>query len=733
MGAFEDFVNANLGIRKPLITDAGHPSGSAKSAGSPGSHYIDSDNNFLYEKTGWNNTQDWAHIATLGDPRGGGGGLGGGDPAGLSGQIQYNDGGDLGASPHFLFDDTSGTFSGASGRVDYLDVGFITGQTGHFQDVVVQGDLSVVGTTHVREVIDTTIEGTISGHTGIFDNLFAGGQDLSVQIYNLSGDLSDDIDTLSGDLSDDIDTLSGRVIAQDAYLVSELEFVSGDLSDRIDFLSGDLIGDLSNNIDTLSGDLSGDISALSGDLSNDIDTLSGNLSGDISALSGNLSGDISVLSGNLSNDIDTLSSELYEIPAGLSGQIQYNDGGDLGASPHFLFDDTSGTFSGASGRVDYLHVGFITGQTGHFQEEVIVGNPQDPEAVDVFVVEDGDIVVAGAGNFSGDLNAPTGNFYDIFVNNIASIKDLVVQGDLSVVGTTHVREVIDTTIEGTISGHTGIFDNLIAGGQDLSVQIYNLSGDLSDDIQFLSGNLVGDLSSDIGTLSGDLSNDIDTLSGNLSNEIDMLSGRTIAQDAYLSNEIQFVSGDLSDGIQFLSGNLIGGLSNEISSLSGDLSDDIQFLSGDLVGNLSGDIDTLSGNLSDDINTLSGNSTADAVALADDIHLLSGDMFLVSGTDIASSTALSDDIYLINKKLPFLGEYNIPAGTTNTQIQFSSISNGNNYVAAPKVMANVRINSSSSNVYYCSVYAVTHAGFSVKFAPQIAESNNILDLVIYNND
>ena len=161
MGDFENFVNANLGIRKPLITDAGHPSGSAKSAGSPGSHYIDSDNNFLYEKTGWNNTQDWAHIATLGDPRGGGGGLGGGDPAGLSGQIQYNYGGELGASPHFLFDDTSGTFSGASGRVDYLDVGFITGQTGHFQDVVVQGDLSVVGTTHVREVIDTTIEGTI--------------------------------------------------------------------------------------------------------------------------------------------------------------------------------------------------------------------------------------------------------------------------------------------------------------------------------------------------------------------------------------------------------------------------------------------------------------------------------------------------------------------------------------------------------------------------------------------
>ena len=56
MGAFEDFVNANLGIRKPLITDAGPPNQSTKAAGIPGSHYIDSNNNFLYEKTGENST-----------------------------------------------------------------------------------------------------------------------------------------------------------------------------------------------------------------------------------------------------------------------------------------------------------------------------------------------------------------------------------------------------------------------------------------------------------------------------------------------------------------------------------------------------------------------------------------------------------------------------------------------------------------------------------------------------
>ena len=67
MGAFETFVNANLGIRKPLISDAGPPSGSAKAAGIVGSHYIDTDTNDIYEKTGDNNSTDWVKIRKLGE------------------------------------------------------------------------------------------------------------------------------------------------------------------------------------------------------------------------------------------------------------------------------------------------------------------------------------------------------------------------------------------------------------------------------------------------------------------------------------------------------------------------------------------------------------------------------------------------------------------------------------------------------------------------------------------
>ena len=69
MGAFEDFVNANLGIRRPIITDEGHPSGSFKAAGIVGTNYLNSLDNQLYEKTGEDNTNDWMPVGTLGHSR----------------------------------------------------------------------------------------------------------------------------------------------------------------------------------------------------------------------------------------------------------------------------------------------------------------------------------------------------------------------------------------------------------------------------------------------------------------------------------------------------------------------------------------------------------------------------------------------------------------------------------------------------------------------------------------
>ena len=69
MGAFEDYVNANLGIRRTVITDDGHPGSSAKAAGIIGTNYIDRTTYQLYEKTGENNATDWMPIGKLGHSR----------------------------------------------------------------------------------------------------------------------------------------------------------------------------------------------------------------------------------------------------------------------------------------------------------------------------------------------------------------------------------------------------------------------------------------------------------------------------------------------------------------------------------------------------------------------------------------------------------------------------------------------------------------------------------------
>jgi cytoskeletal protein CcmA (bactofilin family) len=212
MGAFEDYVNANLGIRKPLITDSGLPSQSPKAAGIIGSQYVDSDTYFLYEKTGEDNALDWVKIADLGQSRGG-------EPGGGDGSVQFNSGDSFGGSEGLIYDRDLGLLSGESGRFDYLHSDYFTGQTGHFLEEVIvgnpnlpssedvfvvengditaagsanfsgslkaptgyfnelivsgdahiSGDLHVKGTTYVHEIVDTTVSGTVSGYTGIFN------------------------------------------------------------------------------------------------------------------------------------------------------------------------------------------------------------------------------------------------------------------------------------------------------------------------------------------------------------------------------------------------------------------------------------------------------------------------------------------------------------------------------------------------------------------------------------
>lgn len=134
MGAFEDFVNSNLGIRQPFISDFAPPTGDSKStkaAGIRGSKFLDLSTNFLYEKTGENNNTDWIKIGELGEPRGGGG-------ANLSGDqyIQFVSGSALVGSEDFIYQYGLGRVSGASGYYEDLD-----GISGHLTDELIVGEL----------------------------------------------------------------------------------------------------------------------------------------------------------------------------------------------------------------------------------------------------------------------------------------------------------------------------------------------------------------------------------------------------------------------------------------------------------------------------------------------------------------------------------------------------------------------------------------------------------------
>ena len=208
MGAFEDFVNANLGIRKPLITDTVEPSVSTKAAGIPGSQFLDSSTNFLYEKTGDNNALDWVKIGKLGESR-----------VGSEISLDY--------------------ISGATGEFDQFYA--LTGEFDQFY-------------------ADT---GVIDNTLSVGEDVIISGKSVSSDLINISGEstanfisLSDDVSTFSSDIL----SVSGESLANFLSISDDLssfnqslEIISGEstanfisLSDEL-YLTGQLLSTGSNS------------------------------------------------------------------------------------------------------------------------------------------------------------------------------------------------------------------------------------------------------------------------------------------------------------------------------------------------------------------------------------------------------------------------------------------------------------------------------------------------------
>ena len=324
--AFKDFVNANLGIRKVLVSDFGPPIGQGKSdtaSGPIGSQYIDLNtgpNYILYEKTGPNNDTDWVEIRKIGEA--------GAKPHEPNYSVQFASGDKLGGSSNLTYN---------------YDTNLLKGVSGEFDTFKVLGDLHVLGTSYVHEVKDTTIEGTISGYTGKFTDLFIDEEN----VLNKINAVDQKVDIVSGDLihlRDDsiasfsqqaldlavtgehlhehIDTVSGNLAVTGEHLHEHIDTISGDLIDlRDDSIASftqqalDLIATgehLHEHIDTISGDLI----ATGEHLHEHIDTISGYLIATGEHLHEHIdtiSGDLIATGEHLHEHIDTVSGDLIDL------------------------------------------------------------------------------------------------------------------------------------------------------------------------------------------------------------------------------------------------------------------------------------------------------------------------------------------------------------------------------------------------------------------------------------
>lgn len=315
MGAFEDFVNANLGIRKPLIFDFAPPTGadkSLKAAGVRGAHFLDLNSNFLYEKTGENNNTDWIKIAKLGDSRG--------EPGGSDTNIQFVSGDKLAGSDHLIYNYNSNQLSGASGHFDNFSAqdGFIS------NDLHVSGDLHISGKTYVNEILDYTVTGSISGHSGFYHHLY------SDFFTGNTGHYRDEIIVGEAGEEDGVIIDGGNIIAGGSFEMSGELLVGGkdvirEISGTSEGLSGvsgslELLGD---SVGFLSGESTANFIALGDDISlvsDEIDAVSGEalansiaLSDDISLVSDELSfvsGDSTANFVALSDDISIINQKI---------------------------------------------------------------------------------------------------------------------------------------------------------------------------------------------------------------------------------------------------------------------------------------------------------------------------------------------------------------------------------------------------------------------------------------
>jgi alpha-tubulin suppressor-like RCC1 family protein len=201
-----------------------------------------------------------------------------------------------------------------------------------------------------------------------------------------------------------------------------------------------------------------------------------------------VSGSISGASGsfntiNVSNGLTVSGGISGDVISGASGSFNtINVSNGLTVSGGISGD----VISGASGSFNTINVSNGLTVSGGISGDVISGASGSFNTINVsngLTVSggiSGDVISGKTGIFSDYLSSPTGYFEEIIVSG-----DAYISGDFYVSGTTYINEVIDTTVSGTISGHTGIFDTISGKKGDFSERL-TISGET-----VLTGNAGG--------------------------------------------------------------------------------------------------------------------------------------------------------------------------------------------------------------------------------------------------
>ena len=169
-------------------------------------------------------------------------------------------------------------------------------------------------------------------------------------------------------------------------------------------------------------------------------------------VSGNVSGDVISGDAGAFGSLDVSGGLIAS--GGISGDVISGDAGAFGS-----LDVSGGLIAsgGISGDV-------ISGDAGAFGSLDVSGGLIASGGIS------GDVISGKTGIFSDYLFSPTGYFEEVIVSG-----DAYISGDFYVSGTTYVNEVIDTTISGTLSGYTGIF-NMTSGENASFTNSLTISG-----------------------------------------------------------------------------------------------------------------------------------------------------------------------------------------------------------------------------------------------------------------